>query len=147
MRIVLFALVATALAGGGLLGYSHYQEREEARQLERGRECSARLEALYHACERLAFEQRAGASAAWPEPGGAALDAYLDGFRVEEGCPAGGPYYFPATLTDARGTVLAPTCPHADETPPKAALSNRQRGLHTRAASERPADTGLAPAH
>ncbi|MBE7560996.1 hypothetical protein HS125_19420 [bacterium] len=131
MRILLVALLLTAAAGAGLYGYSHYQGLERTRQEALGRQCSERLAALREAAERYALASQAGAEAAWPQGGpAAALAPYLVGLDPAAGCPAGGDYRFPPTVTDKDGRILPPACPHESETIGKSELPNGRRGLH-----------------
>ncbi len=132
MRIYVVALLLTAVLGGGLYGYSHYQGIDKARQERLGRQCSERLAAIHEACQRLALSTHAGARQPWPEGGpAAALNPLLEGFTLQEGCPAGGAYRLPDRLTDDAGGLLPPSCPHETEKLGKSEPSFHDQGLHT----------------
>ena len=75
-----------------------------------GSACNGQLDAIFSAKEQIAFKMNV-------RPGGpqiavdtAQINSYLRGTDVTALCPGGGAYNVGATINDANGLVIVPTC-------------------------------------
>lgn len=101
------------------------------RQTRLGKECCGRLDQIYAEIENYAFRHNAGDLEPWPEEGAeATLSAYLKGFTLPDGCPAGGLYRVGSTLTDSAGNIIVPTCSLETADADGSGAIFRYRGLH-----------------
>lgn len=104
----------------------------KARRDAQGTACSGQLEHIFSAIEQISFRYQIRPLGAWPAgaPPEVLIDTYLRGFSILDDCPASGTYAVGATVTDANGSIITPTCSLENADPDGDGVLNREEGLH-----------------
>ncbi|MBE7558397.1 prepilin-type N-terminal cleavage/methylation domain-containing protein [bacterium] len=104
----------------------------KSRRDAQGTTCSAQLEQIFSAIEQISFRFAVKPSGAWPagQPAQVLIDTYLRGFSILDNCPSSGTYAVGATVTDAAGSIIVPTCSLENADPDGDGIVNREEGLH-----------------